>query len=81
MHKSMMERFQEAKKYQKKALQALLPEGVAGHLEVIEQELTAIFMEGAKELTELICEGEAAKHKSQNSQEQNGKSTKKVTID
>ncbi len=72
MYKSMKNRFQEAKSYQKKAIQALLPEGVAEHLEVIEQELIAVFIECTKDLME---------QRREEAQEQNGKRTKKVTID
>lgn len=79
MYKSMKNRFQEAKSYQKKAIQALLPEGVAEHLEVIEQELIAVFIECTKDLMEQ--RREEAEKKSQYAQEQNGKRTKKVTID
>jgi hypothetical protein len=80
MNKSMMSRFTEAKSYQKKAIQALLPEGVAKHLEVIEQELIAVFIECTKDLTEQRWEGEAGR-KNQNVQKEDGKRAKKVTID
>ena len=80
MNKSMKNRFQEAKRYQKKAIQALLPEGVAKHLDVIEQELIALFIEGTKDLTEQWWEGKMEK-KGQYTQEQDEKRTKKVTID
>lgn len=79
MYKSMKNRFQEAKSYQKKAIQALLPEGVVEHLDVIEQELIAVFIECTKDLMEQ--RREEAEKKSQYAQEQNGKRTKKVTID
>lgn len=80
MNKSMKNRFLEAKRYQKKAIQALLPEGVAKHLDVIEQELIALFIEGTKDLTEQWWERKMEK-KGQYTQEQDEKRTKKVTID
>lgn len=45
MNREMRERLQEAGKYQKMALQALIPEKSRAHVEVIERELKAIFME------------------------------------
>jgi hypothetical protein len=82
MNRSMISRITEAKMYQRKAIQALLPENVAGHLEVIEQELMAIFVECTKEMmNQKQKEGEEAKDNSQPQENRNGNRTKKVTID
>ncbi len=50
MREEMLSRLMEAGKYQKKAIRALFPESMAGHMEVIENELSAMFMEYAMEL-------------------------------
>ena len=42
MNKEMMKRLKTAACYQKKAMRALLPESVSGHLEAIEQEFKAM---------------------------------------
>ncbi|HHV11399.1 MAG TPA: hypothetical protein GXX75_14105 [Clostridiales bacterium] len=82
MNKSMMERITEAKMYQIKALQALLPESVTEHMEVIGRELVAIFMECAKEMTEqdqgrAMEGGKESCHQGHG----NGKQAKRVTIE
>ncbi|HKM33510.1 MAG TPA: hypothetical protein VJY54_02060 [Lachnospiraceae bacterium] len=50
MNADLMNRVMEARKYQKKAIMALFPDSKAGHIEVIEKELRAMFMEYAVEL-------------------------------
>lgn len=50
MNAEMMNRVMEAGKYQKKAIMALFPDSFAGHIEVIEKELSAMFMEYAVEM-------------------------------
>lgn len=45
MNREMIERLKEASKYEKMAIRALLPEKAAGHIEVIEGELHAMFLE------------------------------------
>lgn len=50
MKADMMNRVMEARKYQKKAIMALFPESMSGHIEVIEKELSAMFMEYALEM-------------------------------
>ena len=42
MNKNMIKRLKTAAAYQKKAMRALLPESVSGHLETIEQEFKAM---------------------------------------
>lgn len=46
-NKEMMQRIKTAGEYQKKAIRALFPEEIGGHLDVIEKELRAIVMEAA----------------------------------
>lgn len=50
MDREMKARIEEAKRYQKLALRALLPDSVAGHMDVIEKEIRAMVMEGAADL-------------------------------
>ena len=50
MNKEMMKRLRTAGKYQKKALRALFPEEMSGHLDVIEGEVKAMFMDLAFEM-------------------------------
>lgn len=50
MKADMINRVMEARKYQKKAIMALFPESISGHIEVIEKELSAMFMEYAVEM-------------------------------
>lgn len=50
MDKEMWDRISEAGKYQKLAFQALLPERVNNHLEVIEKEIKAMVLEIAMDL-------------------------------
>lgn len=50
MDQSIWERIKTARKYQQKALMALFPEHVSGHLEVIGRECDAIFAECAADL-------------------------------
>lgn len=50
MNKDMRKRFMEAKRYQKMALKALIPENERKHFEVIGNELKEMMMEGFFEL-------------------------------
>ncbi len=80
MNKSLIERVTEAKMYQKKALQALLPENTAEHVEVIERELRAIFMECMKGM--MKQDGARDSEKESRHQEAGaGKQTKRVNIE
>lgn len=45
MNKELLGRLELAGQYQKKAIRALFPEGMEEHIEVIENELKAMFME------------------------------------
>lgn len=47
MNKEMMKRMKTAGEYQKKAIRALFPEEMEEHLDVIEKEMKAMFMEMA----------------------------------
>ncbi len=82
MNRTIIDRITEAKMYQRKAIQALFPESIAEHFEVIEQELMAIFLEFTKEMMKQKQEeGEAAEAKSKHQENRKGNRTKKVTID
>lgn len=50
MDKEMMKRVRTAGVYQKKAIRALFPEEMSGHLDVIEAELKAMLVEAAMEM-------------------------------
>lgn len=50
MNKEMMRRLRTAGKYQRKALRALFPEEMSGHLDAIESEVKAMFMDFALEM-------------------------------
>lgn len=51
MNKTTIQRFKEAKKYQKLAIRAILPEQAAKHMDVIEKEVKEMFFECIAELT------------------------------
>ena len=50
MSSEMVRRFMVAADYQKKAIRALFPEEMSGHLDVIENEVKAMFVEFAMEM-------------------------------
>lgn len=50
MNREMIRRLMEARKYQRKALKALFPENMQGHLTVIETEFGAMIKEGLLEV-------------------------------
>ncbi len=50
MNKEMMKRMKIAGRYQRKALRALFPEEMSEHLDVIEKEIKAMFMESVMEM-------------------------------
>lgn len=72
------QRFKEAAEYQRKAMRALLPEQMAGHLERIEQELKAIMLEFAMELVKEHMQGKAKETEASDSPEKTA--AKKVEI-
>lgn len=55
MSSETMSRFMEAAKYQRMAVEALLPEGTSKHMQVIEKELSAMLYECAMELVKTGC--------------------------
>ena len=50
MKSETIQRLIQAKKYQKMALRALLPEKAAGHLDIIERECRALLLDCLKEM-------------------------------
>lgn len=50
MSRDMIRRLKVAGDYQKKAIRALFPEEMSGHLDVIEKEVTAMFAELVMEM-------------------------------
>ena len=78
MNKEMMKRLRTAGKYQKKALRALFPEEMSGHLDVIEGEVKAMFMDLA---FEMIKEYKHMDDKEENMEsDKTDRTTKKVEI-
>lgn len=77
MNKEMIDRLRTAGQYQKKAIRALFPETMNGHLEIIEKELKSMFMEAAIELMK-ECKTDN-KTEEDNSRESTSR-TRKVTI-
>lgn len=64
----MLQRIKTAGEYQKKAIRALFPEEIGGHLEVIENEIRAMVMEAAAGLLkeyhkEDACKGEQSRER------------------
>lgn len=57
MNKEMMRRLRTAGKYQRKALRALFPEEMSGHLDAIESEIKAMFMDFALEMMKEYKDG------------------------
>ena len=70
MRREMIRRLKVAGDYQKKAIRALFPEEMSGHLDVIEKEVKAIFVELVMEIG-----------KEHNETTVNNKHTKKVDIE
>lgn len=72
MNREMIKRLKVAGDFQKKAIRALFPEEMSGHLEVIEKEVKTMFMELAMEI---IRDQKVTSEK-----EQENNKTKKVDI-
>ncbi len=49
MKREFIDKMKEAKKLEKEAYMLILPENVRGHVEVIEREMKAMFLEGIAE--------------------------------
>ena len=77
MTKEMLHRMKTAGEYQRKAIRALFPEEMGGHLDVIEREMKEMVMEAAAELLK-SCNKEDANRDGQ-SHERRSK-VKKVDI-
>ena len=78
MNKSMLDRLRTAAGYQKQAIRALLPEGMEGHLDVIEKELKVMFAEIAAGVMAECRSGSAG---TDTREEKQTGSVKKVTIE
>lgn len=78
MNKEMLHRLKTAGDYQKKAVRALLPEEMGGHLDVIEKEVKMMAVEIIAELLKIHDHEGDACQKGQN-HEQTSK-VRKVTI-
>lgn len=61
MNKEMLHRMKMAGEYQKKAIRALFPDEMGGHLDVIEKELKMMVMEAAAELVKEFNKSEGGK--------------------
>ncbi len=82
MNREMIHRLKVAGEYQKKAIRALFPEEMSGHLDIIENEIKVMIMELA---TELVKEYSTAENcdKEKNCEKQKsetGCNVKKVNI-
>ena len=78
MNKEMMGRLKTAAGYQKKAIRALLPEGMEGHLDVIEKEVKMMLAEAAAGFFTGCMSGTEAKGEPEDRQD---KGSRKVTIE
>lgn len=78
MTKEMLHRMKAAGEYQRKAIRALFPEEMGGHLDMIEREMKMMVMEAVAELLK-GCNKEDA-NKDGQSHEQTSKA-KKINID
>lgn len=77
MSKEMLRRIKIAGEYQRKAIRALFPEEMGGHLDAIEKEMKMMVMEAAAELLKNCTTGDA--YRDGQSQEQTSK-VRKVDI-
>lgn len=78
MNKEMLGRIKTAAGFQRQAIRALLPEGMEGHLDVIEGEIKAMFAEA---VTKVMTEHAAGECKSDATSDKANAKVKKVTID
>lgn len=78
MNKEMLGRIKTAAGFQRQAIRALLPEGMEGHLDVIEGELKAMFAEA---VTKVMAEYATGECKSDATADGANSKVKKVTID
>ncbi len=78
MNSEMISRLKTAAGYQKKAIRALLPEGMEGHLDVIENEIRSMFAEA---VTRIVADHATGECKSDETAGGENIKVKKVTID
>lgn len=78
MNKEMLGRLKTAAGYQRQAILALLPEGMEGHLDVIEKELKSMV---AETMTKVMEERVRYSCKSDEPQDGTDSKVKKVTIE
>ncbi len=78
MNKEMLGRFKTAAGYQRQAIRSLLPEGMEGHLDVIEGEIKAMFCEA---VTKVMADHVTGECKSDVSEDKANTKVKKVTIE
>ena len=78
MSKEMISRLRKAGGYQRQAIRALLPEGMEGHLDVIENEIKKMFEETVTGII-VECRDDAAKKESDDMTSDRG--IRKVFID
>lgn len=76
MNREILNRFRTAAEYQKKAIYALLPDNVGGHLDVIEKELKTMAVEIAADVVRECRKWDASREAQQKEPE-----VKKVDIE
>lgn len=80
MNTELIARLMEAKKYQKKAIEALFPEEMKEHVEVIERELSAMLKECGMELLKEVMQAAEGKTEQKDTTDKTKSGAKKVTI-
>lgn len=78
MNKEMFGRIKTAAGFQRQAIRALLPEGMEGHLDVIEGEIKAMFAEA---VTKVMADHVTGECKSDATEDKANTKVKKVTIE
>lgn len=78
MNMESLDRIKEAKKYQKMALRALLPESAGEHLEIIEKEFSAMMKECCMEFIKQEASKMAREQSQSTDSSSNGETQKKA---
>ena len=82
MNKEMMNRMREARKYQKMAIRALMPERMAEHVDVIEHEVKAMVRETIIDVVkDRVWDNLNEKSQETTASQEKESKVKKVTID
>ena len=82
MNKEMMRRIKEARKYQKMAIRALMPERMAEHVDVIEHEVKAMVRETIIDVVkDRVWDNFNEKSQETTASQEKELKVKKVTID